>query len=162
MYRVKCKCGFEYESDECDANSGELLASCRGRAHVLEHPEHIVEYFEIEELGKEEERKCEHDIEIDEYCEKCRKEEISGLIGMMGRDKDDYGGNLKDINLFDEEVEIAVIVISGGIEHEIGFESLDLSIDDFEDIDVDDENAADEAQEIALEKITEVVEKIAN
>lgn len=47
-----------------------------------------------EELGIEEE--CEHGINVEDFCEECRKEVINGLIGVAGRDVD---GQLRDVDL---------------------------------------------------------------
>ncbi len=120
---------------------------------------------EVEITGKMEfgevSEECEHGVSVDDYCEDCRKEVISGLIGMTGIDRDELCvEETEEINLFDEDVEVVVIVRSSGIEHEIGISSLDLNIDSFKDIEPGDINAESGTRNIALERIFEVVKEI--
>ncbi len=110
-----------------------------------------------EELNLEEE--CEHGINVEDFCEECRKEVINGLIGVTGRDVD---GQLRDIDLFDDITEIVVLVRNCGVDHEISSVSLNLDIDDFDDIEPDDVNAADQAEHVYLERLNEVILDIAN
>lgn len=110
-----------------------------------------------EELGIEEE--CEHGINVEDFCEECRKEVINGLIGVAGRDVD---GQLRDVDLFEDSVEIIVLIKSCRVDHEVSSASLNLDIDSFEDIDPYDENAADQAEHVYLERLNEVVLDLAN
>lgn len=110
-----------------------------------------------EELGLKEE--CEHGINVEDFCEECRKEVINGLIGVTGRDVD---GQLRDINLFDDITEIVVLIRNCGVDREISSANLNLDIDDFEDIDPDNDNSMDEAEKVYLERLNEVVLDIAN
>lgn len=117
---------------------------------------------EVEISGKIEEisEECEHGVAVDDYREYCREEILNGLICMTGIDRDECGEEEEEINLFDEDTEVVVIVRSGGIEHEIGINSLGLDIRDFNGIEPGNVNAESEAERVVLHKIFEVVKEI--
>lgn len=115
-----------------------------------------MEFVEAEEVDEE----CEHGIVVDDYCEDCRKEEINELIGITGRYRDE--DEKEEIDLFDEETEIVVVVKSRGIEREMVGKYLNLNIHDFKNIEPGDISDEIYAKDIALKRVSEVITEIAD
>jgi hypothetical protein len=119
--------------------------------------ENDIEKKLTEDCGEAEEEKCEHGIDSDECCAECREKAINGLIGISGYDKN---SELRLMNLFGEDAEIVMAMKSGGIVYELDSRRICLDIDDFSEVDIDDDRAEDQVSKIVMDGIRKIVNEI--